>query len=125
MAISRFAASRAVTAAALVPRPPLDLSPLSASCRSYWITVPTDMPREPAIVSTSCPGVAIFDSSCDLCSTQMALCKAPFAFYANAVMLGRFIAYYRVLTDRQGRSGLGLEAQQRAVQAYLNGGEWS
>jgi DNA invertase Pin-like site-specific DNA recombinase len=39
--------------------------------------------------------------------------------------LGRFVAYYRVSTDRQGRSGLGLEAQQRAVQAYLNGGEWS
>jgi hypothetical protein len=28
-------------------------------------------------------------------------------------------------TDRQGRSGLGLEAQQKAVQDYLNGGAWS
>jgi DNA invertase Pin-like site-specific DNA recombinase len=27
----------------------------------------------------------------------------------------RFVAYYRVSTDKQGRSGLGLEAQQRAV----------
>jgi len=37
---------------------------------------------------------------------------------------GRFIAYYRVSTARQGRSGLGLEAQQRAVRDYLNGGSW-
>ena len=36
----------------------------------------------------------------------------------------RFVAYYRVSTDRQGRSGLGLEAQQKAVRDYLNGGAW-
>lgn len=38
---------------------------------------------------------------------------------------GRFVAYYRVSTDRQGRSGLGIEAQQEAVRGYLNGGKWS
>ncbi len=37
---------------------------------------------------------------------------------------GRFMAYYRVSTDRQGRSGLGLEAQRQAVKDRLDGGSW-
>lgn len=37
---------------------------------------------------------------------------------------GKFIAYYRVSTQKQGQSGLGLEAQQKAVADYLNGGDW-
>src|SRR5438552_14092429 len=38
---------------------------------------------------------------------------------------GKFVSYLRVSTDRQGRSGLGLQAQQDAVTSYLNGGSWS
>jgi DNA invertase Pin-like site-specific DNA recombinase len=37
---------------------------------------------------------------------------------------GKFIAYHRVSTEKQGRSGLGLEAQREAVERYLNGGGW-
>lgn len=37
---------------------------------------------------------------------------------------GKYIAYYRVSSKKQGQSGLGLEAQQAAVLAYLNGGNW-
>ena len=37
---------------------------------------------------------------------------------------GRFVAYHRVSTARQGESGLGLEAQRHSILTYLNGGAW-
>jgi len=35
-------------------------------------------------------------------------------------MSNRFVSYFRVSTDKQGRSGLGLEAQASAVAAYVD-----
>lgn len=38
---------------------------------------------------------------------------------------GKFISYLRVSTAKQGASGLGVEAQRKAVADFLNGGQWS
>lgn len=39
-------------------------------------------------------------------------------------MEGRYVSYCRVSTCTQGASGLGIEAQRKAITDYLNGGDW-
>jgi DNA invertase Pin-like site-specific DNA recombinase len=46
-------------------------------------------------------------------------------FKVTVMAKGKFVSYLRVSTDKQGRSGLGVEAQRFAVESYLNGGPWT
>jgi DNA invertase Pin-like site-specific DNA recombinase len=39
-------------------------------------------------------------------------------------MRGKFVSYLRVSTDKQGERGYGIAAQRKAVEDYLNGGNW-
>ena len=39
-------------------------------------------------------------------------------------MTGKFVAYFRVSTTKQGIDGLGMDAQRNAIRNFLNGGDW-
>jgi DNA invertase Pin-like site-specific DNA recombinase len=55
--------------------------------------------------------------------TPLAGCRIKLELH-RAMTRGKFVSYLRVSTDKQGHSGLGIEAQRKAVTDYLNGGNW-
>jgi DNA invertase Pin-like site-specific DNA recombinase len=57
-------------------------------------------------------------SSCRACNTSMNV-RSSSCYDASMI---RFIAYFRVSTDRQGKSGLGLEGQRAAVLEHIRDG---
>jgi DNA invertase Pin-like site-specific DNA recombinase len=62
-----------------------------------------------------------FDFSAESCDK---LTVVSMSHSLGAAIEGRFVAYYRVSTDKQGDRGYGLEGQRKAVADYLNGGNW-
>jgi DNA invertase Pin-like site-specific DNA recombinase len=48
----------------------------------------------------------------------------PIALGIVGIMTGKFVAYFRVSTTKQGINGLGMDAQRNSVMNYLNGGNW-
>jgi DNA invertase Pin-like site-specific DNA recombinase len=89
----------------------------------------TVRPREYGQQLSSSGAAARFVESAGLISIRLTvtyLTMSVVRVVTEAIMaFGKWISYLRISTARQGKSGLGLEAQRSAVESYLNGGNWS
>jgi len=71
------------------------------------------------------PFASVRIRTCKTCKRTFKGLTIPIQLGIIRVMTGKFVAYYRVSTYKQGISGLGMDSQKQAVANYLNGGSWN